>query len=84
VTASNWFYAIPYRETLENNASTPDIVVGTSSDATAYIELRAMQYTTGTTSTNLTRKDLLIALERFKRFIINGGTTGNGTDLPAG
>ncbi len=62
-----------------------NVTSATSSGATAGdIELR-MQIDNGTTTTGLTKKDVLIALELFEQYIITNWPTGTGqgANLPA-
>lgn len=57
--------------------STGNIVEGTSSDATADVELRFL------TGAGTTKLDLIRAMEIIKRWIIEGGqTTGQDSNLP--
>lgn len=66
--------------------NTGNVTVGTSSGATAAdVELR-MQIDNGTGKTGLTKKDVIIAMEVFEKFILSNGIPDGGTpgtDLPA-
>jgi hypothetical protein len=61
--------------------STSNIVEGTSSDASAVLELRIHQ------GASITRKDVVMFLESMKRWVQNGGqltmaASGGDTNLP--
>ena len=58
------------------------IVVGSSSDATAYIELRIMT-NTGSAATGLNTMNVLMALRQLCRFIMQRGFIG-GSGGPSG
>lgn len=80
--ATDHFVSIPKRElpggVLDNSA----LHSGTSSTAADFIELR-WQSNDGSDPTGVTKKDILVALEVFERFIIEGGIVSDGTDVPA-
>ena len=71
MAAVNVFVSIPKREVGQGGELEDDrFDSGAASTATDFIELRMMT-NDGTNPTNLTRKDVLIALDAFERFIIN-------------
>jgi hypothetical protein len=82
MVATNWFVSVPFREVVGGETNNAGLHSGTSTSGADFIELRMMQYTTGTTSTGLTRKDVLIALEVFERWILESGLIGDGANLP--
>lgn len=79
--STDHFVSIPKRRLIHNDLDNSGLHSGTSSTATDFIELR-WQSDTGSGATGVTRQDILIALEVFERFIIEGGITGNGADVP--
>lgn len=82
MTATNWFVSIPFRRVVLGDTVNSSMHSGTSSSATDFIELRMMEYTTGTTSTGLTRNDVIMALETFRRWVLEGGLLSDGTNVP--
>jgi hypothetical protein len=79
---TNQFVSIPFREVVGGETFNGNMHSGTSTSAADYIELRWIEYTTGTTASGVTRKDILIALKVFERWIKEGGLIGDGTNLP--
>jgi hypothetical protein len=71
---ADYFYAVARGK----GARPQDVVVGTST-ASSDVELHV------STTNSVTRKDVLIAIEAIKNFILSNGvgtTTGPGVDLP--
>lgn len=88
MAATNTFISIPNREVISgwtNNQGINEASNSTGADPNPndFIELRIMTTTAGAAATNVTKWDVIKALETFKRWIIEGGlTTGADTNLP--
>lgn len=65
-----------------NRASDLALTLGTSSTASLEVELRMSIITSG--GHYLTTKDVIDALNQFKRFLLKNGTNSLGTNLPIG
>lgn len=79
--STDYFVSIPKRRLLSSDMDDSKYTSGTSSTATDYIELR-MQTDTGSGATGVTRKDVIMALEAFKRWVLQGGLLRDGTNIP--
>lgn len=59
------------------------VTKGASTTATDYVELRMLTVKAdGTTATNLTRSDVLAALDTFRWYIASGGLSHAGAGIP--
>lgn len=74
MTATNIFFSTnspqadrPY--TANNSNTSGSLNMGNASDATDYLELRVMVYTTGTTKTNVTKRDINNFLRLCERWL---------------
>jgi hypothetical protein len=72
-----------------NNAGTSGALnQGNSDTAADYLSLRVQVYTTGTTSTNITKRDIINFLQQCERWVVDqtglaatpGGANGQGLD----
>ncbi len=82
MTATNYFVSVPFREVVGGILNKGGMHSGTSTSANDFIELRMMRYTTGTTETGVTRKDVINALHAFEKWVLDGGLLQNGTNVP--
>lgn len=84
MAATNYYLSIPNRENIKDDFDNSGLDQGSSSTATDFIELRILTIKAdGVTATNVTKRDVLIALEVFKRWIIEGGkVTSADANLP--
>lgn len=65
------------------NMQMVSVVAGTSSGNTAAdVEVR-IQINDGSNATNITRKDVVVALEQIEQWIMDGGLNHAGANLPA-
>lgn len=67
---TNVYVSQSKREGVKGLVEDDDLVSGSSSTSAAFFELRMMT-NDGSAVTNITRKDVLQALENFERFVIN-------------
>ncbi len=58
------------------------VVIGTASAGTAVDVEVNMQINDGTNATGLTRKDVVLALNALRSYVIAGGLDAKGVDLP--
>jgi hypothetical protein len=84
MATTDHFIAIPYRRLVLGEADSSAIVVGTSSSAASFLELRWQEDTVADAAhpTGITRKDILIFLEVIEKFIHEGGILGDGVGVP--
>lgn len=75
--ASSWYMSITHAGDAASYSKEPDNT-GTSSTATDEIELRILN----SNSPAPTRKQVWDALERFQRWLLQGGQDFGGTNLP--
>ena len=69
MAASNKYISQAYREGVVGIVEDDDVVFGTSSASTAFVELRIMTVDGSSVATNITRFDVLKALEVFEKAI---------------
>lgn len=66
-----------------DNLNPESVQAGTATVGTAAdIELR-IQINDGSTATGITRGDVIVLMEILEAFILSGGSTGAGANLPA-
>lgn len=82
MAATNYFVSIPNRRMISSDLDDSKYTSGTATTATDLIELRMQTADSGAAATGLTRKDVLMALKSFERWILQGGLLHNGTNLP--
>jgi hypothetical protein len=82
MAATDYFVSVPKREVVGGDLTNANLSSGTSSASSDYIELRMRTVDGSTVATGLTKKDVLIALRVFERWIKDGGVIGDGSNLP--
>ena len=66
----------------ENVVAVSNVSAGPGNGTAADVEVR-IQINNGSNATNITRKDVVLALELIKAFIEGNGSAGAGANLPA-
>lgn len=82
MAAINYYVSIPFRQLPQGGTDNAHMHSGTSSSSSDFIELRMQVQTGADVATGLTKRDVIMAMEVFERWIIEGGLTGNGTNVP--
>ena len=84
MAAIDYYVSIPFREPIPDDLTDSGLNFGTASanSGNDYIELRMRVQDGSNNPTGLTRRDVVMALERFERYVIQGGSLGTGVDVP--
>lgn len=82
MAAIDYFVSIPFRQLPRGFTDNANMHSGTASTAGDYIELRMRVQDGSSVATGLTKRDVIMAMEAFERWLIEGGLTGNGTNVP--